>query len=156
MTSRLNFCKYVAICYNIATVIDQLQIELKNAGFSLTKPRLTVFSALQGTKPKTMRELIYGLEGVIDRASVYRTISLFENLGIVLRIQHGWKYKLELSDNFIPHHHHLTCQLCQRVISFDEPEGFELMIDTIATENGFIPNSHNLEILGYCPQCSTK
>lgn len=131
----------------------KLRYELKQAGYSLTKPRLTVFSALQGTKPKTMRELVDSLDDVIDRASVYRSVTLFEKLGIVNRIQHGWKYRLELSDAYTPHHHHLTCQSCQRVISFDEPLGFASMVDAIATNNGFIPGHHNLEIYGTCPQC---
>lgn len=136
-------------------MIDQLRNELHKTGYSLTKPRLTVFSALQGTKPKTMRELVDSLEGVIDRASVYRTVTLYEELGIVNRIQHGWKYRIELSDAFTPHHHHLTCQNCQRIVSFDEPAGFEDMLDAIATKHGFLPRSHNLEIYGLCPECQT-
>lgn len=134
-------------------MIEQLQKELKSAGYSLTKPRLTVFSALQGTKPKTMRELTESLGGVIDRASVYRTVGLFEQLGIVTRIQHGWKYRVELSDAFTPHHHHITCTKCQRVVSFHESENFETLINTIAAQNGFIPRSHALEIYGLCANC---
>ncbi|MFZ1323588.1 MAG: Fur family transcriptional regulator [Candidatus Saccharimonadales bacterium] len=134
-------------------MIDKLQTELKLAGYSLTRPRLTVFSALQGTKPRTMRELVDSLEGIIDRASVYRTVSLYEELGIVTRIQYGWKYRLELSDAFTPHHHHLTCQQCQRVISFDEPDGLDGMLAQIAAENKYIPLSHNLEIFGLCAHC---
>ncbi len=137
-------------------MLEQLQIELKNAGYSLTRPRLTVFSALQGTKPKTMHELIQSLDGVIDRASVYRTVGLYEELGIVNRIQHGWKYRVELSDAFTPHHHHLTCQNCQRVVSFDEPEGFERLVNAIASSNNFVPKTHNLEIYGLCPDCRVR
>ncbi len=134
-------------------MMEHLREELKRAGYSLTKPRLTVFSALQGTKPKTMRELVDSLEGVIDRASVYRTVTLYEDLGIVNRIQHGWKYRIELSDSFTPHHHHLTCTKCQRVVSFDEPAGFEAMVNGIMTEHKFVPKSHNLEMYGLCPEC---
>lgn len=136
-------------------MLEQLSIELKNAGYSLTKPRLTVFSALQGTKPKTMRELVQSLDGVIDRASIYRTVKIFESLGIVTRIQHGWKYQLELSDAFTPHHHHLTCQRCQRVISFDEPDGFDDMLFDIANQHGYATTSHRLEIYGICGTCRT-
>lgn len=137
-------------------MIEQLQLELRNASYSLTKPRLTVFSALQGTRPKTMRELVGSLDGVIDRASVYRTVALFEKLGIVTRIQHGWKYRIELSDAYTPHHHHLTCVNCKRIISFDEPEGFGGLSDKISTDHGFLPRSHNLEIYGLCPECQVK
>ena len=151
-----NNCCLLQICRNFCYdcyMLDKLQEELKKAGYSLTKPRQTVFGALQAPKPKTMRELVDSLDGVIDRASVYRTVALFETLGIVTRIQHGWKYRLELSDAYTPHHHHLTCQNCQRVISFDEPSNFEELVDRIATKHGFIPRAHNLEIFGLCTQC---
>ncbi|MDQ3123865.1 MAG: transcriptional repressor [bacterium] len=134
-------------------MLPQLQETLSQAGYSMTKPRKTVFGALQAPKPKTMRQLVESLESVIDRASVYRTISLFERLGIVNRIQQGWKYRLELSDAFMPHHHHLTCQQCQRVVSFDEPEQFDVMINAVATKQGFVPHAHNLEITGLCSSC---
>jgi Fe2+ or Zn2+ uptake regulation protein len=137
-------------------MITQLKQDLKSGGYSLTRPRLTIFSALQGNKPKTMRELIDSLDGIIDRASVYRTVTLFEDLGISTRIQHGWKYRIELSDAYTPHHHHLTCQTCQRVVTFDEPVGFESMIHAIATSSGFIAKTHNLEIYGICPECQSK
>jgi Fur family ferric uptake transcriptional regulator len=134
-------------------MVEELRRSLKQAGFSLTKPRLTVFGALQAPKPKTMRELVGSLEGVIDRASVYRTVSLFERLGIVHRLQHGWKYRVELSDKFTPHHHHLTCVQCHRVISFAEPEGIDSIISGILSKHGFISRSHNLEISGLCSRC---
>lgn len=134
-------------------MLDILQTTLKAAGFSLTKPRLTVFGALQSPKPKTMNELVKEIGDVIDRASVYRTVKLFEQLGVVNRIQHGFKYRLELSDDYTPHHHHLTCQKCQRVVSFDEPAGIDELINLVASTHGFVHQQHNLEIFGLCAQC---
>lgn len=134
-------------------MLPRLKEILTKKNYSLTRPRLTVFSALQGTKPKTMKELVDSVDGVIDRASVYRTVALFEDLGIINRIQHGWKYRIELSDDFTPHHHHLTCNNCQKVISFDEPGNFGALITKISTENNFFAVSHNLEIYGLCAEC---
>lgn len=126
---------------------------LKDAGFSVTKPRQIVFSALQSGRPRSMRELTLDLSSVIDRASIYRTVDLFEKLGIVSRVQTGWKYKIELSDRFTPHHHHMTCQNCGRDISFDEPQDLDALIDAVATQHGFVARSHTLAITGLCPQC---
>lgn len=134
-------------------MLDTLRTTLKDSGYSLTKPRLTVFGALQSPKPKTMNELVKEIGDVIDRASIYRTVKLYEQLGVVNRIQHGFKYRLELSDDYTPHHHHLTCQKCQRVVSFDEPAGLDELIHLVATTNGFVHQQHNLEIFGLCPQC---
>lgn len=126
---------------------------LKEAGFSVTKPREIVFSALRAGKPRSMRELTLDLSSVIDRASIYRTVDLFEKLGIVVRVTSGWKYKIELSDAFLPHHHHLTCTSCGRIVSFDEPVALDRLISTAAAEHGFVPKDHSLEITGLCPQC---
>lgn len=135
------------------TMQEKLAETLKKAGYSLTVPRKALFSALQSGTPRTMRELTFDLASIMDRASIYRTIDLFEELGIVVRVQQGWKYKIELSDIFSPHHHHITCINCNKIVSFDEPEGFESMVNALATSNGFVPKSHNLEISGLCPAC---
>lgn len=132
---------------------DKLTETLKKAGYSVTKPRLAVFTSLQAGRPRSMRELTLDLSSVIDRASLYRTIALFEKLGIVVKVQAGWKYKIELSDQFTPHHHHLTCLSCGKVISFDEPPGFETLLNSIAAKHGFVARDHSLEISGLCPDC---
>lgn len=90
----------------------------------------------------------------IDRASVYRTVALFEELGIVQRLQIGWKYKLELSDAFSRHHHHMTCLRCGLVISFDETPELEQQLRWVAASNRFKMKSHQLEIQGLCARCT--
>lgn len=132
---------------------EQLTETLKQHGYSLTKPRQALFSALQSGTPRTMRELTLDLASVMDRASIYRTVALFEELGIVVRVQQGWKYKIELSDLFSPHHHHITCTKCGRVTSFDEPAGLDSLLTSIALEHGYSNNGHTLEISGLCARC---
>lgn len=132
---------------------DTLVKTLKDHGYSLTQPRQIVFTALQSGTPRSMRELILDLSSVIDRASVYRTMALFEELGVVTRVTQGWKHKFELSDLFSPHHHHLTCTRCGRSVSFDEPITLEQQLTTIALESGYMIEDHTLEISGICPQC---
>jgi Fur family ferric uptake transcriptional regulator len=90
----------------------------------------------------------------IDRASVYRTVALFERLGILHRLQIGWKYKLELTDAFSHHHHHLTCIRCGRIISFDESDELKSELSRIAKSNNFEMQGHQLEIQGLCQECS--
>src|ERR1700759_5537066 len=98
----------------------RLQTTLKDHHQSLTAARVHVFEALQGHEPQTMHPIVEACRGGPDRASVYRAIALFERLGIVQRLQMGWKYKLELSDAFTHHHHHLTCLRCGRIIPLPE------------------------------------
>ena len=60
-----------------------LKALLKKNGSSLTKPRKTVFDLLLNQKPQSMQVLASRAKGRVDRATVYRTIDLFERLGIV-------------------------------------------------------------------------
>ncbi len=136
--------------------LEQLHTALKSHNQSWTRPRQIVFSALAGREPQTMHEIVSACAGQVDRASVYRIISLFERLGIVERLQIGWKYKLELSDAFHSHHHHLTCLSCGRVIPFDESAELEGHLQHIARSKNFVIQGHQLEIQGLCQACATK
>lgn len=126
---------------------------LKKAGQSITKPRKDVFITLQENGPLTMQSLCKIVAASIDRSSVYRTVALFESLGIITRVNHGWKYQVELTDAFTPHHHHLTCSKCKKSFSFDEPKGLDGMLHNIGKENDFKVISHTLEIQGLCKDC---
>lgn len=130
-----------------------LQTALKKAGYSITKPRELVFGALEGQEPQSMAEVVHKLEHEVDRATVYRTIELFEKLGIVTRLNLGWKYKIELSENYSHHHHHLSCINCGKVVSFEEGQVLHQAIEHLATAKGYSMVDHSLEIRGRCPDC---
>jgi Fur family ferric uptake transcriptional regulator len=133
--------------------LDQLKKTLKEHGQSLTEPRLIVFEALQDQEPQTMQQLIAGCKGRVDRASVYRTVALFEKLGISQRLQIGWKYKIELSDSFHHHHHHLTCLRCGQTIPLQADELLEKRLHDLAHAASFQVSGHQVEIQGLCQNC---
>jgi len=133
--------------------LEQLQKTLQQSAFSITTPRRIIFEALQGHEPLTMHELYAACADQVDRASVYRTVALFEKLGIVQRLQMGWKYKLELSDAFSHHHHHCTCVGCGRVIPLIEDSKLENRLRSLAQAANFLPQDHQLEIRGLCSNC---
>lgn len=125
---------------------------LKAAHQSLTKPRQAVFDALQHHRSLTMTELVNACPS-IDRASVYRTAEVFEKLGIVKRIPSGWKYRLELGEAFLEHHHHATCRNCGASIALPENELLEAQLHTIAARRDFMLESHQIELIGLCAAC---
>jgi Fe2+ or Zn2+ uptake regulation protein len=131
----------------------QLQTTLKQHRLSLTAGRMQVFDVLANNEPLTMRELSEHCLGAMDKASVYRTVATFERLGIVQRLQIGWKYKLELSNAFQAHHHHLTCMKCGLMTALPEDPVLEKQLLKLAADNGFTAVDHQLEIKGYCPAC---
>lgn len=129
---------------------------LRKNNLFVTNARKVVFMSLWGKEPQTMHEIENAVSSKINRTSIYRVIELYVRLGIVQKIQTGWKYKIELSDIFVEHHHHLTCIHCGRLIAIHEHEEIERFIDKVSRKYAFSNTSHQLEIQGVCPDCSSK
>ncbi len=139
----------------MSTPLHTLHSILQTHHCSLTKQRQRIFDLMTNREPVSMHELLQEVAGTIDKVSVYRTISLFEELGIVQRVNSGWKYKLELSDQFSAHHHHLTCLGCQKIINISEST-FETFIENLSAQHHFMARTHQLEVEGYCKTCQKR
>jgi Fur family ferric uptake transcriptional regulator len=137
----------------MAQDINQLITFLQERGQNVTEPRRVVFMALQNSDPLTMAELEKRCPS-IDRSSVYRTVMLFEQLGVTQRLNIGWKYKLELSDTFQKHHHHLTCQVCGSHTEITEETDLEAQFQKLADAHDFRLKGHQLELYGICKNCA--
>lgn len=131
---------------------EEIKQLLKQQGFSATKTRMKVLDVLLKIQPASMHQLVTALPSM-DRATVYRTVDLFLDLNIAKKVYTGFKYRIELGDSFQEHHHHLTCLRCQAIIDVHTPE-IEYAIEQTAANNGFRPIRHDLEITGYCANCS--
>lgn len=127
---------------------------LKKAGLSVTMPRRAVFNALYSYGLQDMSELIVRCRGA-DRASVYRTVTLFEDHNIATRVPHGFKYKIELSDKFLPHHHHIACSVCDKHTDIEQIN-LERLLNEIALAENYQLTSHKVELTGICPHCQIK
>ena len=129
---------------------------LATKGYRLTKARQTIFTLLISPQPQSIRVLEKKADGAVDRVTIYRNLELFENLGIVHRVYVGWKYKLELTEEFIAHHHHLSCLGCGRIIDIHDDAQIDQFIHRVADKFDFQPRRHQFEIDGYCAQCYKK
>jgi Fur family ferric uptake transcriptional regulator len=136
----------------MSQIKPEIATVLRDAGLSVTKQRALVFELLEAQEPVTMYELYDLTKGRLDRASIYRIIATFEKLGIVQRINIGWKYKIELSDKYAEHHHHLTCLKCHKIIPINQVE-LEEFVRSLAAHNHFNPIEHQVEVQGYCETC---
>ena len=126
---------------------------LSKNGYRITTARMSLFRTLLNSEALSLREIFEKANSTIDRVSIYRNIELFEKLHIVRRITIGWKYKLELSDIFIAHHHHLTCLGCSKIIDIVDESQVEQFIESISRSISFTPLNHHFEIEGYCFDC---
>jgi Fe2+ or Zn2+ uptake regulation protein len=136
--------------------LETLTATLKSHGYSVTKSRKAVFMALLDREPQSIAELTKIVGDTTDRASIYRTLELFESLNIVERLPIGWKHKFELSDAFTTHHHHATCIRCGKITPFEESDTLRLELKKQAEASGFIETNHQLEVRGICNQCRSS
>jgi len=122
---------------------------------SVTQARLELFNLLKNKEPQSLSDILKKANKRFDRTSLYRNIELFSILGIVERINAGWKYKIELSDKFLRHHHHLNCTKCHKIFDISEDPIFENYINKLSQSNNFKISRHQLEIDGICHSCQT-
>ncbi len=135
--------------------INNFKQILSSNGYRLTVAREAIFKLLISPEPQSISQIIAKATGKVDRVSVYRNIEVFEKLGIANRVYVGWKYKIELSDNFIAHHHHLSCLACGKVIDIKDEKHIDDFIQEVANKFGFESRHHQFEIDGYCIKCKT-
>lgn len=133
--------------------INNFKEILSSNGYRLTDAREATFKLLISPEPQSISQILAKANGKVDRVSVYRNIEVFEKLGIVHRIYVGWKYKIELSDEFIAHHHHLSCLECGKIIDIEDEKHIDDFIQQVAKKFGFEPRRHQFEVDGYCKQC---
>lgn len=133
--------------------VTKLKTTLSENGYRVTAARLAVFEVFFSAGPLSLREIFEKTNNKVDRVSIYRNIELFESLDIIHRINIGWKYKLELSDTFVSHHHHLSCVSCGKVIDINEEAQLEEFIAKTTERYSFKPLHHQFDITGYCVDC---
>lgn len=138
-----------------STEIQRFKQVLKQHGVFATSQRLELFRYLQSSSAVGIQDIVTALPDQ-DQATIYRNIKLFEQLGIIHKLQLGWKAKIELGPKFHHHHHHMTCTHCGTIIAWEEDPAIELRIQTVALKMGFHAQDHQLEISGICQNCRQK
>lgn len=131
---------------------DKFTRILKDNAVSVTQVRRTIFDALaEADKPLKNGE-VAALVPSVDRASVYRTLELFDRLGLTTTIVRGWTPFTELAEPFKPHHHHIVCEKCGNIVEI-ENDTLEDVLGLIANRHNFTLKKHVVELTGLCEQC---
>ena len=110
-------------------------------------------AAFSTTEHYTAEELIamaQRLEPSVSRATVYRTLPLLVESGLLREIDLGKDHKT-YDPNFVnrPHHNHLICLDCQKVVEFED-HYMETLEDCISKRLGFTPASKSVRIEATC------
>jgi Fur family ferric uptake transcriptional regulator len=130
---------------------------LKQNQLKFTSQREIVLYTLYNNTQHFTSEDLYMLikeeypELSIGIATVYRTLSLLEENGIVSSISLGVQgKKYEIANK--PHHDHIICESCNKIVEFENEE-IETLQHTIAKENGFKLTNHLMQLYGICEEC---
>lgn len=124
----------------------------------LTSARRSALAVLSSAgRPVTVDEILDAAPA-LSQSSLYRNLSVFEQAGLVVRVQSSDdKTRYELSEALAGHHHHLVCSRCGAVSDVHVPDALELEIDrvlaTLAKKSGFTLDHHRLDAVGVCRVC---
>lgn len=87
----------------------------------------------------------------VGLATVYRTLSLLHEQGVVDALSHhGGELCYRLCGG--AHHHHLVCSSCHHVVEVEQCD-LDDWIRQVATRHGFAATGHDVEIVGLCADC---
>ncbi|MCL5023264.1 MAG: transcriptional repressor [Nitrospirae bacterium] len=129
---------------------------LSRKGLKLTKERQKildeVFTLHGHFDPEGLLERLRRREAKVSKASVYRTLPLLVQCGLVEQVERDGKHARYEHTFGHGHHDHLICVKCGRVIEVFSPK-LEAIQDDLCRESKFNGITHTLEIKGYCQSC---
>jgi len=127
----------------------------KEKKLSLSHPRLLIYqelsNALSPLSPLEIYQNLLKKKKRIGLTSIYRSLELFESLGLVFKIINGStvKYKLcELGN----HHHHIICKACGDVVELNFCEISDWS-KKVTESTGYQVVDHQLNFFGFCKEC---
>lgn len=142
--------------------IEEIKLYLKSKGYKLTAQRECILGIIIENKDKhlTVDEIykyVYEKNRTIGIATVYRTILLFEELGVISKLIFDDRIiRYELSSFDEEHtHHHLICVKCNKIMEVKE-DLLEELEKQVEDKYEFKILDHNLKILGICNKCNNQ
>ncbi len=129
---------------------DTIIARCEAKGLRMTGQRRTIADVLQQSEDHPDVEELYTRASAVDSgisiATVYRTVKLFEEAGILERLEFG-DGRARYEDAERDHHDHLIDMQSGEVIEFVDPE-IEALQEKIAAKLGYKLKGHRLELYG--------
>ena len=112
----------------------------------------TVFSTEEHFTAEQLLAWARERDRLVSRATVYRTLPLLTESGLVREMDFGKDYKF-YDPNYAdhPHHSHIICNDCEKIVEF-ESEKIEKIENEISQKLGFSVKTQRLQITGACEQ----
>ncbi|WP_171099543.1 MULTISPECIES: Fur family transcriptional regulator [unclassified Ruegeria] len=129
---------------------DTIIARCEAKGLRMTGQRRTIAHVLEQSADHPDVEELYTRASAVDEgisiATVYRTVKLFEEAGILERLEFG-DGRARYEDAERDHHDHLIDMQSGQVIEFVDPE-IEALQEKIAAKLGYRLKGHRLELYG--------
>ena len=135
---------------------DKFLHYLVNTGLRVSKGRELIFDeAMRSHGHFTAEELLdwsRRRDQSVSRATVYRTLPLLTESGLVREMDFGKDYKF-YDPNYAehPNHNHIICNDCDKIVEF-ESEKISKLEDEISHGLGFSVKTQRLQITGSCEE----
>ena len=112
----------------------------------------TVFSTDKHFTAEQLLEWSRARDRSVSRATVYRTLPLLTESGLVTEMDFGKDYKF-YDPNYAehPNHNHIICQDCEKIVEF-ESEKIARLEDEISHRLGFAIKTQRLQITATCEE----
>ena len=127
-------------------------------GHPLTNQRRLLLELLRDAEGHIDAKELYRRAGARDEsispATVYRTLNLFKELGLIDEMRLG-KIRCFYEVKQSPEHQHLVCKGCGKVMEIQSPH-FQRLVKAVQREHGFRVTKAELYLEGYCPECEDK
>jgi Fur family ferric uptake transcriptional regulator len=111
-----------------------------------------VLSSDRHLSAEDVAEAVRARGRAVGTATVYRTLDVLLESGLVVERDFGEGFRRFEPARDIPHHEHLVCSSCGRVVEFRD-ERLERMTTLHAEAHGFARQRHRLVIHGICGDC---
>ena len=135
------------------TIIERCEAN----GLRMTEQRRVIARVLEESDDHPDVEQLYARASAVDSrisiATVYRTVKLFEEAGILDRLEFG-DGRARYEDAEREHHDHLIDMNSGKVIESVDPE-IEVLQEKIASKLGYELRGHRMELFGV-PKKTTK
>jgi Fe2+ or Zn2+ uptake regulation protein len=132
---------------------------LDRAGYRLTEPRRAVATLIAGRQgyftAADLEEDSRARHLPIGRATIFRALDLFTELGVVERVDLPAGGHAYVPCEPVHHHHHVICTNCGRVTEIEDV-GIGALLEAVKRETGYDVASHRLELFGWCPVCQAE
>jgi Fur family ferric uptake transcriptional regulator len=128
--------------------------ELRNEGLKITAPRSLVIEHVARREDNFTAEELAAELAAIGRATVYRTVKLL--------LEHGLICRVILGDGSVcyrvshrAHHHHLVCVACGATEDVHLSD-VEAVLNGVREATEYELLGHRIEVYGICPACKAS